>query len=110
MFDITHIIEAVFALISLIITVLIVPYIRSKTTASQQAEIDGWVEVVVAAAEQIYVGSGRGAEKKVYVVNWLKAHKVVVDDDKLDALIEAAVYKLKKGLLSQAAPPSTEDK
>ncbi|MDR3728166.1 MAG: phage holin, LLH family, partial [Oscillospiraceae bacterium] len=45
-------------------------------------------------AEQIYTGSGRGEEKKAYVLNWLQEHSITVDAEKLDALIEAAVYDL----------------
>lgn len=37
MVDITSIIEAVIALIGAVITVVVVPYIRSRTTADQQA-------------------------------------------------------------------------
>lgn len=99
MFDITPIVEAVFALIAVVVTAIIIPYIRSKTTSAQQAEINGWVAIAVAAAEQIYVGRGRGDEKKKYVLNWLAAHNITVDSDKLDAMIEAAVYDLKNGLI-----------
>lgn len=60
-FDITPIIEAVAALIAALIAAVVVPYIKSKTTAQQQAEINAWVKIAVAAAEQIYTGSGRGA-------------------------------------------------
>lgn len=67
---------------------------ESKTTTSQQAEINAWVKIAVTAAEQIYTGSGRGAEKKAYVLNWLREHGITVDAEKLDALIEAAVYDL----------------
>lgn len=94
MFDITVIIEAVFALLAAIITAIVIPYIKSKTTASQQAEINAWVKIAVTAAEQIYTGSGRGEEKKAYVLNWLQEHGITVDAEKLDALIEAAVYDL----------------
>ena len=94
MFDITVIIEAVFALLAAIITAIVIPYIKSKTTASQQAEINAWVIFAVTAAEQIYTGSGRGEEKKAYVLNWLQEHGITVDAEKLDALIEAAVYDL----------------
>lgn len=100
MFDATTIIEAVFALIAVIITAIVIPYIRSKTTAQQQAEINAWVKIAVSAAEQIYVGSGRGEEKKAYVLSWLHEHGVTVDESKLDALIEAAVYDLKNGILA----------
>lgn len=96
MFDATTIIEAVFALIAVIITSIVIPYIKSKTTKEQQAEIAAWVKIAVAAAEQIYIGSGRGPEKKAYVIEWLAARKIKVDADKLDAMIEAAVYALGK--------------
>lgn len=57
------------------------------------------MKIAVSAAEQIYVGSGRGEEKKAYVLEWLRAHGVTVDDEKLDAMIEAAVYELSQGLI-----------
>lgn len=99
-FNITPIIEAVFLLIAAVITAIVIPYIKSKTTTQQQAEINAWVKIAVAAAEQIYNGSGRGAEKKAYVLNWLKQHGVTVDEAKLDAMIESAVYELKSGVLA----------
>lgn len=101
MFDITMIIEAAFALLAAIITAVVIPYIKRKTTVVQQQEINAWVRIAVAAAEQIYDGSGRGEEKKDYVLNWLREHGITVDTDKLDALIEAAVYELtNNGLLA----------
>ena len=103
MYDITPIIEALFALIAAVMTAIVVPYIRSKTTAQQQAEVSAWVKIAVSAAEQIYSGSGRGAEKKQYVLDWLRTHGVTVDESKLDALIESAVYDLKYGVMEVGA-------
>ncbi len=94
MTDITIIVEAVVALVGAIITAVVVPYIRKKTTAAQQAEINNWVRVAVTAAEQIYSGSGRGEQKKAYVLAWLADHGITLDASKIDALIEAAVYDL----------------
>lgn len=99
-FDITSIVEAVAALIAAIITAFVVPYIKSRTTTNQQQQINAWVRIAVTAAEQIYAGSGRGEEKKAYVIDWLRKHGVTVDESKLDALIEAAVFELNKGLLT----------
>ena len=90
----TPIIEAVFALIAAIITAIIVPYIKSRTTTQQQTQIAAWVRIAVTAAEQLYKGSGRGAEKKAYVLDWLHEHGVTVDESKLDAMIESAVYEI----------------
>ena len=50
MFDITVIIEAVFALLAAIITAIVIPYNTSKPTASQHAEINAWVKFSVTAA------------------------------------------------------------
>ena len=84
MYDITPIIEAVAALIGVIVTCVLIPFIKSKTTASQQAEINAWVKIAVSAAEQIFKGSGHG---------------VTVNENELDALIEAAVYELTQGII-----------
>lgn len=107
MFDITPIFEATAALIAAVITAVIIPYIRSKTTAQQQVEINAWVKIAVAAAEQIYQGTGRGEEKKAYAIQWLREHGVTVDEAKLDALIEAAVYELNQGVIPIVEVPDT---
>ena len=93
-FDVTSVVEAVLALVGAIITCVLVPYIKSKTTAEQQKEINAWVKIAVSAAEQIYKGQGRGEEKKAYVLEWLRERGVTVDEARLDAMIEAAVYEL----------------
>ncbi len=82
---------------------IVIPYIKSRTTAQQQAEINAWVKIAVTAAEQIYRGSGRGEEKKAYVLNWLAEHGITLDEDRIDALIEAAVYELNHGVLKEGA-------
>lgn len=99
MYDLTPIIEAVAALTGVVITCILVPFIRSKTTAEQQKEINAWVKIAVSAAEQIFKGSGRGEEKKQYVIAWLKERGFTVDEAELDALIEAAVYELNQGII-----------
>jgi type II secretory pathway pseudopilin PulG len=93
-YDITPIVQAVFALVGVLITSLLIPWIRSKTTAEQQEEIKQWVKIAVAAAEQIFVGSGRGKEKKDWVLEFLAKYNLKVDMDAIDALIEAAVWEL----------------
>lgn len=92
--DLTSIANAVIALIAAIITAFVIPWIRSKTTAAQFEKIKMWVTVAVEAAEQLYVGSGRGAEKKAYVVQFLQEKGFTLDPDSLDKLIEAAVFNL----------------
>ena len=97
--DMTPIIQGIFALLGAVLMTIIIPYSRSRTSSTQQAEIDAWVRIAVTAAEQIYTGSGRGAEKKAYVQQWLADHKINVDAAALDAMIESAVYALKSGVV-----------
>ena len=52
-YDITPIIEAVAALIAALITAFVIPYIKGKTTANQQQQINAWVRIAVSAAEEI---------------------------------------------------------
>jgi len=98
MFDMTSVCEGVLTIAVAVITGLVIPYVRSKTTSTQQAEIVAWVKIAVTAAEQIYTGTGMGKEKKAYVENWLKEHGVTVDESKLDALIESAVLEMNAAL------------
>ncbi len=94
MFDITPIIEAVIGLVAAIVTAVVIPYIKTRTTAQERQELRDWVNIAVTAAEQLYKGSGRGAEKKEYVFKWLRERGITVDTEKLDALVESAVYGL----------------
>ena len=105
-FDLTGIIEALATLIAAVITAFVIPYIKSKTTTTQFEKIKMWVTVAVEAAEQLYTGSGRGAEKKQYVVEFLQKKGFKIDDDSLDKLIEAAVFNLPSyiGVLDTTEP------
>jgi len=109
MFDITNIIEAVFALIAIVITAIVIPYIKSKTTVNQQQQINEWVKIAVAAAEQIYVGTGLGVDKKTHVLNFLKSKGVTLDVESIDAMIEAAVYELNHGIIEIVEPVAVVD-
>lgn len=100
MTDITPIINAIIALVSVIITVVVIPYIKRKSTVAQQEIITAVVKSAVYAAEQIYRGSGRGEEKKKFVVDYLheRGIEVDVDDitDNVNVLIEAVVREMSK--------------
>lgn len=99
MIDITAIIEAVLAVVAISITTVVIPYVKAKTTVQEQQEVNQWVKIAVAAAEQIYIGNGRGVEKKKYVLDWLEKRNITVDMNHIDTLIEAAVYELNKGVI-----------
>ena len=92
--DITKIVEAVITLLCAVITCIVIPLIKSKTTLSQRQELIEWVKIAVTAAEQLYRGSGRGAEKKKYVLEWLAQRNIKVDESEIDAMIESAVHEM----------------
>jgi len=99
MIDLTPILQAIIGVVAVLITVYIIPWLKKKLSAEQQDELAAWVSIAVTAAEQIYTGSGRGEEKKAYVISFLESKGYSADADSLtdtvDALIEAVVYELK---------------
>ncbi len=97
--DFTPFFQALIALAAAIVTGILIPYIKSKTNAQQQEIISQWVAIAVSAAEQIYNGPGRGEEKKAYVLQWLADRGMKLDGEAVDAAIEAAVYRLKEGMI-----------
>ncbi len=92
--DITPILEAFLTLAATIITLMVVPYLKSKLTTEQQVQLKAWVNIGVAAAEQIYRGPGHGESKKRWVLTFLQDKGYKVDIDTLSALIEAEVNML----------------
>lgn len=99
MIDITPIINAAIMLIAAAVSVFLIPWIKSKTTDAQRKELVEWVKIGVAAAEQLYKGQGRGEEKKQYVLDFLKQKGFTVDEESVNAAIEAAVSQLNGGAL-----------
>lgn len=87
--DLTPILQAIIALLATIITVKVIPWIKSKTTTQQQILLEATVDILVRAAEQIY-GAGTGPEKMQYVKDELELRGFTVDV----AAIEAAVREL----------------
>jgi type II secretory pathway pseudopilin PulG len=94
MIDITTVIEAVLALIGALITAFLIPWIKNKTGAEKLEQIELWVTVAVEAAEQIYTGSGKGAQKKAYVLEFLNSKGFDLDWEEIDMMIESAVFNL----------------
>lgn len=96
MFDLTPIAGAVATVFIALVARYLIPLIKSKMTAEQLSTAKLWASVAVKAAEMIYVGSGRGEEKKAEVVAFLNSKGFKLDTDELDKIIEAAVLDLQK--------------
>ena len=95
MVDLTQIIVAVLTLVISLITAFLIPYLKTKVSAEKLDTIKFWVNIAVEAAEMIYVGTGRGQEKKDYVVQFLNNKGFTLNVSEIENLIEAAVMELK---------------
>lgn len=95
MVDLTQIIVAVLTLVFSLISVFLIPYLKSKVSAEKFANIQMWVKIAVQAAEMLYVGTGRGGEKKKYVVQFLNSKGFSLNVEEIENLIEAAVMELR---------------
>lgn len=100
--DITTILEALITLAVALVSAIIIPYIKSKHSAEDLADFLKWVEIGVAAAEQLY-NSTQGAEKKMFVLEYLTDRGYYIDENDMHVAIEAAVNKLHAELYGKEA-------
>lgn len=91
--DLTAIVTVIFDLICTLIAVKLIPLIKSKTTAEQQAHLQAIINSVVYAAEQLF-GAGRGEEKLDYALSQLEEMGIKIDKPAVRVGIEAAVKAL----------------
>lgn len=99
--DITfEVLKIVLSICAALITVYVVPYIKTLKEDKRYASLVDMVEVAVKAAEQTYKASGKGAAKReevlAFVQNWIKEQGINVSYEQLDQLLEACVYQMKQ--------------
>lgn len=99
--NITGIIEAVIALVVALVSAFVIPWIKKKVGAENMSDFLRWVEIGVAAAEQLFT-SAATQEKKQYVIAFLNEKGVSYNELEVDAAIEAAVIKLHNQLYGLA--------
>lgn len=94
MIDITEIVVAVLGLLGLIVTTVLVPWIKSKMTNEQWQMIVNYAYAGVQAAEIIFNAQGQGEEKlrwvSEYITNQCLAHGIKIDIDTVRVAIENA--------------------
>lgn len=90
-----NVIMLIIPVLGVIITSFVVPYIKSKISATQLDEIIKWVGKAVACAEVIFDTPKSGDEKREYVVSFINkmfnSKKQVITTDQIRVLLEAAV-------------------
>ena len=101
--EITKIVELAIELVTAILGVSLIPWIRSKYTTSQIDSAMTWVRIAVQAAEQLFE-SDEGKAKKKYVKKFLEKNGIRLNADELDNAIESAVLELHNELYGQNVP------
>lgn len=98
---IMDVVKTCIVLATFIITRYLVPWLKAQIENSEYKWMATIVEDAVKYAEQTIRESGKGEEKKALVLefiqNQLTIKGIKVTDEQLDALIESAVFGLKKG-------------
>jgi LL-H family phage holin len=91
-------VKIVVMVVALLISVYLIPWIKSKLSADKISEIAFWVEKAVLYAQQVF-NSSTGTEKKAIVTEFLKAQleakDISISDEQINILIEAAVKQMK---------------
>lgn len=93
--DINEILSIVFAIVIVVISRYLIPYLKTRLEKEGQEQLVALIEALVQAAEQIYTGVKQGEQKKAYVVRALADNGVEVTES-VNAMIESAVYSLDK--------------
>ena len=96
--DITPIIEIVITLLGTIITLMVVPWIKSKLDSNQWKNLNEYASVFVKCAEMIFKGTNLGKDKKKWVIEKLTAiaeeHHLKFSPDAIESAIENAVKNM----------------
>lgn len=84
-----------------LITAYVVPYLKVLEEDRKYKSFVDMVEVAVRAAEQTIKGTGKGAEKKKkvedFVCAWLSEKGIKIESEQLNQLIECCVWQMKQG-------------
>ena len=96
--DLTSVLVALIALCAALLTAFVIPWLRTKTSTQQLTELMYWVEIAVAAAQQIYY-TADGPDRLEYALRLLKEKGYDVDSNEVRDAVEAAVLKLHQSLL-----------
>lgn len=102
MIDITQLANAVIVVVVALISAYIIPILKKMIGDDKLKQIAEFIPVFVAAAEQLY-DKEQTVEKKEYVQNLIKTKlaklNITIDENELDAQIEAAVLQLHNELV-----------
>lgn len=94
------IILSLIPILGAIVTYFVIPFLKEKIGAEKLVQYKEWATLAVKAAEMLWTESGMGADKKQFVVDYLSKmfneKKVIITEEQMNVLIEAAVQELNK--------------
>jgi type II secretory pathway pseudopilin PulG len=88
--------KVLIAALGALLTGFIVPWIRSRTTASQRDASVAVIQTLVRAAEQVFNANGKGPDKKTWVREQIALLKLPLSEAEINAIIEAAVLEINR--------------
>lgn len=91
---VVNIILAIIAFLGSIITGVLIPYIKKTNNKNNMMLLKLIVDTLVTAAEEIFVGKGKGDEKYKWVYDELVKRYPKIDEKEAKILIESAVNEL----------------
>ncbi|GHU79344.1 hypothetical protein AGMMS49992_31220 [Clostridia bacterium] len=100
MIDLTPAVLGLIAIITGIVAYKLLPLIRMKISAEAIGRFTTTIDMLVAAAEQLY-NSDMGQNKKAYVLDYLAAHGLTLDIAMTESTIEAAVLRLHTAMMDK---------
>ncbi len=99
--DITFmVLKVVISICTALVTVYLIPYIKTLKEDKRYAQLLAMVETAVKAAEQTWkseTGQYKKSEVLSFVAHWMEENGVKVTQEQLDQLVECAVYRMKQG-------------
>lgn len=102
--DLTGLINAAIALLGLLITYRLAPWLKARTTSEQQQILAAGIRTAVYAAEQLY-RTGVIDDRMDYALKWLGSHGYSVDRTQ----VEAAVREMQLGVIDFSALKTTTE-
>lgn len=101
-----QIILSAIPVIGALITCFILPYMKANIDSTKLTQYKEWATLAVKAAEMLWRETGQGKDKKAYVIRFLNdlfnSRKIVITEEQLNVLIEAAVKEMKEIEKSEA--------
>ncbi len=103
--DITFVVlKLVVSVCAILVTIYVIPFLKSKVDEKQWKDLLDIVEKSVHAAEQT-IGAKNGVIKKSevmdFVIQYVSDKGLNLTKELIDQLVEAAVYKMNNGGISQ---------